>query len=141
MQSPSWPAVFIQAGLKNTAIRNALANQGHTARHGTRATARRAGWQGHELQQAGGPGKVWGQQGAQWWAPFQEDLKGEGSPLGGFQQLHPTQQVFDHCKRPSLCSFQRNAEKNTAKNLPAQRQNLLLSPGNFGHQEACIHFY
>lgn len=30
MQSPSHPAVFIQAGLKNTAIRNVSANWGHT---------------------------------------------------------------------------------------------------------------
>jgi len=29
--------------------------------------------------------------GAQWWVLFQEDLKGEGSPLGGFQRLHPTE--------------------------------------------------
>lgn len=31
---------------------------------------------------------------------FQEDLKEESSPLGAFQQLHPTEQVFDLCKGP-----------------------------------------
>lgn len=43
---------------------------------------------------------------------FQEDLKGEVSPLGVFQQLHPTEQVFDLCK--GLCSVVSNTmAKNT----------------------------
>lgn len=60
MESPSQPAVFIQAGLKNTAIRNASANQGHTARRGTRATARWGTRQGLEAARSSLVGPVAG---------------------------------------------------------------------------------
>lgn len=78
MRSPSRPAVFIHAGLKNTTIRNASANQGHTARGRTRATARRAGWGGCELQQAGAPGKLGGSKDLSGGSRFRKTWKERG---------------------------------------------------------------
>lgn len=122
-RAPPQPAAFRQAGLKEPRLEMLQLRS-----HG-------------QAGEAASGSRVEDRQGAQWWVQFQEELKGEGSPLGVFQWLHPTEQVFHHCKRSLLCCFQHNTQKHAAKKLHRRRQILLLSPGDFGHQEACIHFY
>lgn len=99
-------------------------------------------WQADEaaiLEQAGGSGKIWGQQGAHLHPvsgrPERKGLSPRSFPAASSNRtsLRPLQGTL-------LCCFQHNSQKYTAKKLYTQRQKL-LHRGNFGHQEACISFY
>lgn len=77
---------------------------------------------------------------AQWWILFQEDLKGDLSSWR-FPAAPSSRVSIQPLQKTIALLFLIQCPRNTAKMLHSQRQILLLSPGSFGHQEACIHLY
>lgn len=128
-QSPSRPAVFVQASLRNITVRNASANQGHLARSGARAATKLAGWWGCNLEQAGASGKVWGLQGAHQ-CPVSGRPKRRGLSLWSFPAAPSNRTSLRPLQGTLLCYFKHNGQKYTAKKLHTQRRKLLLCPGN-----------